>query len=315
MAEIFFSSDIADNVKGKVVVMTGGAQGIGAATLSLLYERGAHVYFGDVDDVKGRQMVSHIQSSIPHSSGSVHFQKLDVRNYNEQLQLFKTPYEERGHVDIAISCAAVIEPNGWFGPDQLTLEAVETEAQPLKSAIDINLTSVVLFCRLAIAFMKADKDQPKSNDFSKSIVLLSSIAGITEAAGLFAYSASKHGIIGLMRSLRALASAKYNIRINAVCPWATDTQMIDNVRSIWDEHHLPLNAPNDVAQFITQLATDTSLSGKSVLVAGGRGFDTEEGIDRTMVINGLIFRTYDIFKKCRIILIQVLVHPDRIASK
>ncbi|KAI1045963.1 hypothetical protein LB505_013056 [Fusarium chuoi] len=58
--------------------------------------------------------------------------------------------------------------------------------------------------------------------------------------------------------------------------------MIDNVRSIWDKHHLPLNAPNDVAQFITQLATDKSLTGKSVLVAGGRGFDTEEGIDRTM---------------------------------
>ncbi|KAG5751164.1 hypothetical protein H9Q69_014269 [Fusarium xylarioides] len=183
MAEIFFSSDIADNVKGKVVVMTGGAQGIGAATVALLYERGAHVYFGDLDDVKGHGM------------------KLDVRNYNEQLQLFKTPYEERGHIDIAISCAAVIEPNGWFGPDQLTLEAVETEPQPLKNTIDINLTSVVLFCRLAIAFMKTEKEQTKSNHFSKSIVLLSSIAGITEAAGLFAYSASKHGIIGLMRSL------------------------------------------------------------------------------------------------------------------
>ncbi|RBA17560.1 hypothetical protein FPRO05_11275 [Fusarium proliferatum] len=263
MAEIFFSSDIADNVKGKVVVMTGGAQGIGAATVSLLYERGAYVYFGDVDDVKGHQM-------------------LDVRNYNEQLHLFKTPYEERGHVDIAISCAAIVEPNGWFGPDQLTLEAVMTEPQPLKNTIDINLTSVVLFCRLAIAFMKADKGQANLKGFSKSIVLLSSIAGITEAAGLFAYSASKHGIIGLVRSLRALASTKYSIRINAVCPWATDTQMIDNVRSIWDKHHLPLNAPNDVAKFITQLATDKTLSGKSVLVAGGRGFDTEEGIDRTM---------------------------------
>jgi NAD(P)-dependent dehydrogenase (short-subunit alcohol dehydrogenase family) len=260
----------------------GGAQGIGAATISLLYERGAHVYFGDWDDVKGHQLVSHLQSSMPHGGGSVHFQKLDVRNYNEQLQLFKTPYEEKGHVDIAISCAAVIEPNGWFGPDQLSLEAVMTEPQPLKDTIDINLTSVVLFCRIALAFMKVDKDPTRPNDFSKSIVLVSSIAGIVEAAGLFAYSAAKHGIIGLMRSLRALATAKFNIRINVVCPWATDTQMIDNVRSIWGKHRLPLNAPNDVAQFIAQLATDKSLSGKSVLVAGGRGFDTEEGIDKTM---------------------------------
>ncbi|KAI7763508.1 hypothetical protein LZL87_010563 [Fusarium oxysporum] len=282
MAEIFFSSEIADNVKGKVVVMTGGAQGIGAALISLLYGRGAHVYFGDWDDAKGQQLADHVQSSMSPSGGSVHFQKLDVRDYNAQLQLFKAPYEEKGHVDIAISSAAVIEPNGWFGSDQLSLEAVETEPQPLKNTIDINLTSVVLFCRLALAFMKQDKDPKTLNGFSKSIVLLSSIAGITEAAGLFAYSASKHGVIGLMRSLRALAVAKFNIRINVVCPWATDTQMIDNVRSIFDKHQLPFNTPNDVAQFIVQLAADKSLSGKSVLVAGGRGFDTEEGIDRTM---------------------------------
>ncbi|KAI1027555.1 hypothetical protein LB504_011652, partial [Fusarium proliferatum] len=282
MTEIFFSSEIADNVKGRVVVMTGGAQGIGASLISLLYERGAHVYFGDWDDARGQQLAGHLQSSKSSSGGSVHFQKLDVRDYKAQLQLFKTPYEEKGHIDVAISSAAVIEPNGWFGTDQLTLEAVETEPEPLKNTIDINLTSVVVFCRLAIAFMKQDKDPKTLNGFSKSIVLLSSIAGITEAAGLFSYSAAKHGVIGLMRSLRALATTKFNIRINTVCPWATDTQMIDNVRSIFEKHQLPFNTPNDVAQFILQLATDKSLNGKSVLVAGGRGFDTEEGIDRTM---------------------------------
>ncbi|KAF4447941.1 hypothetical protein F53441_8600 [Fusarium austroafricanum] len=260
----------------------GGAQGIGAATVSLLYERGAHVYFGDWDDVRGHQIVSRLQSSTPHSGGSVNFQKLDVRDYNAQLQLFKTPYKEKGRIDVAISCAAVTEPNGWFGPDQLDLETVMTEPQPLKNTVDINLTSVILFCRIALAFMKADKNSTQSNGFSKSIVLVSSIAGIVEAAGLFAYSATKHGIIGLMRSLRALSAAKFNVRINAVCPWATDTQMIDSVRSIWAKHRLPLNTPSDVGQFIVQLASDTTLSGKSVLVAGGRGFDTEEGIDRTM---------------------------------
>ncbi|KAF9773849.1 hypothetical protein IL306_008256 [Fusarium sp. DS 682] len=282
MAEIKFCTDIVDDVKGKVVVMTGGAQGIGAATISLLYQRGAHVYFGDWDDARGHQIVSQLQSSMPHSGGSVNFQKLDVRDYKAQVQLFKTPYEENGRVDVAISCAAVTEPYGWFGPDQLNLETVMDEPKPLKDTIDINLTSVLLFCRIALTFIRADRDPAHTSDFSKSIVLVSSIAGITEGPGLFAYSAAKHGVIGLMRSLRALATAKFNVRINAVCPWATDTQMIDSVRSIWAKHHLPLNTPNDVGQFIVQLATDKTLSGKSVLVAGGRGFDTEEGIDRTM---------------------------------
>ncbi|KAF9771845.1 hypothetical protein IL306_010494 [Fusarium sp. DS 682] len=263
-------------------IRVGGAHGIGAATVSLLYGRGAHVYFGNLDEVKGRELVSHVQSNIPQSGGSVHFQKLDVRNYNQQLQLFKTPYEERGHIDIAIACAGVGEPNAWFGQDQLTLEAVKTEPQSLKDTIDINLTSVLLFSRLALAFMKQDKEPKQPNKLSKSIVLVSSIAGLVEAAGLFAYGASKHGVVGLMRSLRAPAKAKYNIRVNVVCPWATDTRMLEHVRAMIDKYQLPLNTPSDVAQFITQLAIDESLSGKCVLVAGGRGFDTEEGMDRSM---------------------------------
>ncbi|GKU08519.1 unnamed protein product, partial [Fusarium langsethiae] len=261
-----------------------GAQGIGAATVSLLYDRGAHVYFGDWDDVKGHQVVHHLQSSPSYENGgSVHFQKLDVRDYNAQLQLFKTPYDEKGHVDVAISCAGVTEPDGgWFAPEQLNLETVMIEPEVLRTNVEINLTSVVLFCRIALAFLGADKNPATSDGFSKSIILVSSIAGITEGPGLYAYSAAKHGVIGLMRSLRGPAETNFGVRVNAVCPWATDTQMIDNVRTVWEKNHLPLNQPIDVGSFIVQLAADKDLRGKSVLVAGGRGFDTEEGIDRTM---------------------------------
>ncbi|KAG8667755.1 hypothetical protein FPOAC2_12955 [Fusarium poae] len=284
MAEILFSSEIIDNVKGKVVVMTGGAQGIGAATVSMLYDRGAHVYFGDWDDIKGQQVVQHLQSSpSKQNGGSVHFRKLDVRDYNAQVQLFKTPYDEKGHVDVAISCAGVTEPDGgWFAPDQLNLETVMTEPEILKANVDINLTSVVYFSRIALAFLSADKTSTASNGFSKSIVLVSSVAGITEGAGLYAYSAGKHGVIGLMRSLRGPIEKNFGVRVNAVCPWGTDTQMIDKVRSWWTQNNLPLNQPSDVGNFIVQLAADETLNGKSVLVAGGRGFDTEEGIDKHM---------------------------------
>ncbi|KAF5239831.1 hypothetical protein FAUST_4716 [Fusarium austroamericanum] len=284
MTEILASCDILDNVKGRVVVMTGGAQGIGATTVSILYERGAHVYFGDWDNIRGNQVVQNLQSSpSSKNGGSVHFQKLDVCDYNAQLQLFKTPYEEKGHVDIAISCAAVTEPAGdWFAPDNLNLQTVMTEPKVLSKSVEINLTSVIFFCRIALAFMSADRNPSATRDFSKSVVLVSSIAGITEAPGLYAYSSAKHGIIGLMRSLRGPGVTNFDVRINAVCPWATDTQMIDKVRSFWERNRLPINKPAEVGSLIVQLAADKTLNGKSVLVAGGRGFDTEEGIDRTM---------------------------------
>ena len=124
--------------------------------------------------------------------------------------------------------------------------------------------------------------QNEDTGFSKSMILVSSIAGITEAPGLFAYSSAKHGVIGLMRALRPWAPVKYNVRVNAICPWATDTQILAGVKRRWVEEDMPLNQPEDVAKMILQSAADGQLHGKAIYVAGGKGFDTEEGYDRCL---------------------------------
>ena len=130
--------------------------------------------------------------------------------------------------------------------------------------------------------MKASHPPPGEGiDFSKSIVLVSSIAGITEAPGLFAYSTAKHGVIGLMRALRPWAPQRYGVRVNALCPWATDTQLL-GVKEKWVKEKMPLNTPTDVGKIILQCSADRSLNGKAVFITGGRFFDTEEGIDRTL---------------------------------
>lgn len=130
--------------------------------------------------------------------------------------------------------------------------------------------------------MKASHPAGKEGtDFSKSIVLVSSIAGITEAPGLFAYSTAKHGVIGLMRALRPWAPLKYGVRVNALCPWATDTQLL-GVKEKWVKEKMPLNTPTDVGKIILQCSADRGLNGKAVFITGGRFFDTEEGVDRTL---------------------------------
>ncbi|KAL1857426.1 hypothetical protein Daus18300_010399 [Diaporthe australafricana] len=279
MAEIHFSEDDAKTLKGKVVVLTGGAQGIGAAAVALYHSQGAHVYFGDWDEEKGKTVEQELQSK--NTGGSVHFQKLDVRDYDSQLALFDVPFKDHGRVDVAVSCAAVKEPGGWFEPEDLDLASVRREPIPLKEHIDINLVSVLSFCRIALAYMKASNPPDAGKEFSKSIVLVSSIAGITEAPGLFSYSTSKHGVIGLMRSLRPWAPLKYGVRVNALCPWATDTQLL-GVKEKWVKEKMPLNTPTDVGKIILQCSADSGLNGKAVFITGGRFFDTEEGIDRTL---------------------------------
>jgi NAD(P)-dependent dehydrogenase (short-subunit alcohol dehydrogenase family) len=156
------------------------------------------------------------------------------------------------------------------------------EPTPVKDNIEINLTSVLLFARMALAYMKSDSASDSTDGFSKSIVLTSSIAGITEAPGLFAYSSAKHGVIGTMRALRRFAPAKFGVRANAICPWATDTQLLSGVKEQWVREKMPMNRPKDVANMIVQCAADPDLNGTAIFVAGGRGFDTEEGIDRTL---------------------------------
>lgn len=160
----------------------------------------------------------------------------------------------------------------------------QQEPRPIANGININLTSVLAFSRLALAYMKPQPEPSATNThpLTKSIVLVSSIAGIAEAPGMFTYSSAKHGIIGLMRALRPYAPARYGVRANAICPWATDTQLLAGVRGRWVAENLPLNTSEDVAKMILQCAADPDLNGRSVFVAGGRGFDTEEGIKRTL---------------------------------
>ncbi|KAL2170794.1 hypothetical protein VTG60DRAFT_4449 [Thermothelomyces hinnuleus] len=281
MAEIEYSETLTDNLRGKVVVLNGGAQGIGAATVELLHGKGAHVFFGDWDEEHGRRLEEELRACGSANGGTASFRRVDVRSHEMQLALFDDAMRAHGGVDVAIQCAGVSEPAGWFEPQDLNLESVRKEPSPVKNNIEINLTSVVLFARIALAYLKGDGSETDAS-FSKSIVLTSSIAGITEAPGLFAYSSAKHGVIGTMRSLRKFAPAKYGVRANAICPWATDTQLLSGVREMWVCEKMPMNTPKDVARIIVQCAADANINGAAVFVAGGRGFDTEEGIDRTL---------------------------------
>lgn len=103
-----------------------------------------------------------------------------------------------------------------------------------------------------------------------------------EAPRLGLYGASKHGVIGLMRSLRCTLPASHQINVCAVCPWMTATAMVRETRDQWIHAGLPMNQPEDVASIVVGLAAaGAGANGKAIYVEGGRGWDIEEGLDRT----------------------------------
>ncbi|KIW67668.1 hypothetical protein PV04_06900 [Phialophora macrospora] len=287
MAEIKIDQPTLDSVKGKVAVLAGGAQGIGAATVTQLYTSGAHVFFGDWDEKKGSKLADELRGSTPTSGGSVTYLKVNVREYQSLLSLFDAAYTTHARVDLAICCAAVTERPGYWEPELLNLDTVRETPTGIADVVDINLNGTLYFARLAVAYLKEKhtfdraSTTAESIHSSKCITLVSSVAGFKESPGLFAYSAAKHGVLGLMRALRPFAAPLYGLRVNTICPWATDTQLLAGVREEWVKNNMPMNQPADVAKYIIQVTASPTTHGKALFVTGGNAVDIEEGINRT----------------------------------
>lgn len=116
----------------------------------------------------------------------------------------------------------------------------------------------------------------------RSILLFSSVSGFKDTPSLFVYQASKHGVVGLMRSLRSYVSSPYKhyLRINTVCPWMTQTDSIKKIEQQWTQASLPTNSPRQVSTVATGMLSDQLLNGRSMFVEGGRAWEIEENIER-----------------------------------
>ena len=291
------------DLNGKVVVLTGGSTGIGAATVKLLHSHGAKVVFGDVNLAAAEETVK------ATSSETVHFQKCDVTSYKDNLALFKTALDKYGQVDHAIANAGLIEYGNWFDPED-GLEGIEKE--PPVTTLEVNLKGVLYFARIACTYLVHGQDASAPTD--KSLTMLASVAGFKESPGIPVYEASKSGVLGLLRALRLYVPTAYpGLRVNAVCPSMTETSMVKGIRDDWIKTGGPVNQPSDIARVLVGICSsgpgreairyDAQQSkakemgrnagamkwddqsqgchGRAIYVAGAEGWDIEEGLDRT----------------------------------
>lgn len=187
-------------LKDKVVVLTGGALGVGSCLVRLAHKAGAHVFFGDVLDEQGEALEKELKSSSK-SGTTVKYIHCDVTSYDHNLKLLETAYDECGRIDHAVAVAGIGERGNMFDPD-LTLESVREEPTRSMSVVDVNLKGVLYFARVASVYLRQRNEADASTSVDKSLTLVSSVAGIREDPGLYVYTPSKHGVMGLMRALR-----------------------------------------------------------------------------------------------------------------
>jgi NAD(P)-dependent dehydrogenase (short-subunit alcohol dehydrogenase family) len=254
---------------------------VGEAIVRSLYKLGAHVFFGDIDDAGASRLVEGLKSQNPSATNQLMSIKMDTRSYADNVALFKLAYDTMGRVDHAIANAAVTESLNWFSGE---LDLTSVEVAPPTTLVDVNLTGVLYFTRIAAVYLR----QRDSNDQrDKSILLMGSIASFKEQAGLYIYQPTKHGVMGLFRATRKLFYNRDHIRINMVNPSHIDNIMGSSVHQLWLGQGVPANSVEQVAEHVLTLAACPTrpdgrvMTGLAVFVEGGKGWDTEEDLDKT----------------------------------
>ncbi|KAF2172169.1 hypothetical protein M409DRAFT_49905 [Zasmidium cellare ATCC 36951] len=267
--EISLEKPPFSSLKGKVIVLTGGASGIGAATVRSLHSSGALVVFGDVNADAGQDVLR----SLDDTSG-ITFIPTNVTSYAANLKLFQTAHELHGRIDHSLAIAGVSETSNWF---DAALTADEIAIEPDTLTLDVNLKAVLFFTRIALFYLR--KGGAGSD---RSITLYSSVAGFLSRPGLPLYQCSKHGVLGLLRAIKDQAYTKDGIRINAMCPGMTETNMTASALPALRAANINVQSAADVADFGLTLTSNRALRGKALLCLRGRAWDIEEGIERTM---------------------------------
>ncbi len=242
--------------KNKVALVTGGSFGIGRASAIAFAKKGAKVMIADwVEDHETMDI-------IKASGGECAFMQCDVSKSANIKSMIEKTISTFGRLDYAFNNA------GIEGAMAMTQDCTEDNWE---KTLDVNLKGIWLCMKYEI---------PEMLKQGKGVIInCASIAGLVGFPGLPAYVASKHGVVGLTKTT-ALEYAKLGIRVNAVCPGAIKTAMIDRLTGNKKEAEEQfakmepigrLGQPEEVANAVIWLCSDEAsfVTGQAIAVDGG----------------------------------------------
>jgi NAD(P)-dependent dehydrogenase (short-subunit alcohol dehydrogenase family) len=247
---------MSEPTKNPVALITGAARGIGRRTAEVLAERGYALVLNDLNPADETEKAAHkFEVDVMQALGDVSVERDSAAIADKVLAHY-------GRLDVLVNNAGI----------SLIAPALETSPEQWRRVLDINLTGPFLLCRKFGRVMLEQR--------SGSIVNVASIAGLVGIADRAAYNASKHGLIGLTKTLAAEWGG-FGVRCNAVCPGWVKTEMdaADQARGTYSDadicSRVPMGRfakPDDVAQAIAFLADPKQsgfLNGHTLAVDGG----------------------------------------------
>ena len=244
-------------LEGRVAVVTGASSGIGREIAQLYAAHGARIAAFDRAREAGEELVAQLDA---HGAVKPFFVHGDVRVASEVESAVESIVHEAGRIDVLVNCAGVREIGDVY----------EMSAEEWENVLAINLSGVFYWCQAAARRMR--------DSGGGSIINIASVAGLVGFSHRPAYTAAKHGVVGLTKSLaRDLAPA--NIRVNSICPGIIRTPLTESYFA--DERFeqelavlVPqrrYGEPSDVAQAALYLASDMAsyVNGIALPVDGG----------------------------------------------
>ncbi|KFZ01187.1 hypothetical protein V501_10162 [Pseudogymnoascus sp. VKM F-4519 (FW-2642)] len=260
-----------DWVSGKTILITGGASGFGEHFFRKWASHGANVIIGDISDKKGISLVEEIRASTGNENH--HYIHCDVTIWQSQVDFFHQALKlsPTGGIDSVVANAGI---NGYGGTpfwDPQGLDA-DSPPKPDMKCLEVNLIGVTYTVHLALFYLKRNpnsdvadhKAQPSANRPDRHLLLIGSIASLVTIPGLTQYNASKHGVLGLFKSLRTTAFMG-GLRVNIVLPYFVSTPLLQAGARVLLAGN-PIATPEDVIDAGTRFMADTRISGRALMI-------------------------------------------------
>ncbi|GGL55545.1 SDR family oxidoreductase [Planomonospora parontospora] len=237
-----FNEVRGDRLGGKVALVTGGGNGIGAAVARRLAAKGARVVLADVDDAAGKEVADEIGGVFTHC---------DVTRLEDNEAAVAVAVERYGGLDLAFLNAGISSGCG-LGED--------FDVRRYRLAMGVNLDGVVFGVHAALPALRAAG--------GGTIVATASMAGIVGIPNDPVYAANKHAVVGLVRSLgQDLQSS--GIKVQALCPSFADTAILGEGRALLEQLGFPILEVSEVVDTFFRLL-DSDGTGECWFVVPGR---------------------------------------------
>lgn len=244
---------------GKCAIVTGGASGLGEATVRRLIDHGARAVIVDLNEAKGQALAEEYPETVA-------FAQCDVTVTEEVQSAVELAVSQFGRIDVLVNCAGMGAAERTIGRE------APHDLKRFKNTVAVNLFGT--FDMIRQAAFKMAQNGPDEDGGRGVIVMTSSVAAFDGQIGQVSYAASKAGVVGMTLPIaRDLSSL--GIRICTICPGVFDTPLLAFVRDDYRERlaqSVPfpkrLGRPDEFAQLVEQIVRNPYLNGEVIRLDG-----------------------------------------------